>query len=138
MLLTAPMFGHLICRVLRTFRLLPGLIPFAAAKTAFGAILLFIVIVIIVFSGLLAFAVLYNLANINILERTRELASLKVLGYYDKEVYHYISRENMISSLCGIAAGLIAGIFLCRYVVTTAVAALAAYFAAYFVTCALL
>ena len=80
----------------------------------------YIVIVIIVFSGLLAFAVLYNLANINILERTRELASLKVLGYYDKEVYHYISREHMISSLCGIAAGLIAGIFLCRYVVATA------------------
>lgn len=80
----------------------------------------YIVIVIIVFSGLLAFAVLYNLANINILERTRELASLKVLGYYDKEVCQYISRENMISSLCGIAAGLFAGVFLCRYVVRTA------------------
>ncbi|MCQ2407046.1 MAG: FtsX-like permease family protein [Oscillospiraceae bacterium] len=80
----------------------------------------YIVIVIIVFSGLLTFAVLYNLANINILERTRELASLKVLGYYNNEVYQYISRENMISSLCGIAVGQIAGIFLCRYVVSTA------------------
>ena len=79
-----------------------------------------IVAVIIIFSGLLAFAVLYNLANINILERTRELATLKVLGFYHKEVYAYIFRENILSSVCGMLCGLVAGIFLCRYVVQTA------------------
>lgn len=80
----------------------------------------YVVAVIIVFSGLLAFAVLYNLAHINILERIMELATVKVLGFYDREVYAYVLRENILSSLLGIAAGLIAGIFLCRYVVATA------------------
>ncbi len=80
----------------------------------------YVVAVIIIFSGLLALAVLYNLAHINILERIRELATVKVLGFYDKEVYAYVLRENILSSLLGIAAGLIVGIFLCRYVVATA------------------
>ncbi|MBR3267930.1 MAG: FtsX-like permease family protein [Oscillospiraceae bacterium] len=80
----------------------------------------YVVILVIVSSGLLAFAVLYNLANINIIERKRELATIKVLGYYDREVYSYIFRENIVSSVCGMVCGLIAGIFLCRYVVKTA------------------
>ena len=79
-----------------------------------------IVAVIIIFSGLLAFAVLYNLTNINILERTRELATLKVLGFFNQEVYAYIYRENILSAFCGMLLGLFAGIFLCRYVVKTA------------------
>ncbi|MBP0967700.1 MAG: FtsX-like permease family protein, partial [Oscillospiraceae bacterium] len=80
----------------------------------------YVVAVVIVFAGLLALAVLYNLAYINILERQRELATVKVLGFYDKEVYAYVLRENILSSVLGIAAGLVAGIFLCRYVVKTA------------------
>lgn len=80
----------------------------------------YVVAVVIVFSGLLAFVVLYNLANINILERNRELATVKVLGFYDKEVYAYVLRENILSAVLGMAAGLVAGIFLCRYVVVTA------------------
>lgn len=79
-----------------------------------------IVAVIIIFSGLLAFAVLYNLTNINILERTRELATLKVLGFYQNEVSSYIFRENILSAFCGMLLGLFAGIYLCRYVVKTA------------------
>ena len=80
----------------------------------------YVVVLILVSSGLLAFAVLYNLANINIIERKRELATIKVLGFYDKEVYSYIFRENLLSSAIGMLAGLAAGVFLCRYVVRTA------------------
>lgn len=80
----------------------------------------YVVVLVIVFSGLLAFAVLYNLANVNILERMRELATIKVLGFYDKEVYAYIFRENVLSAFFGMLTGLFAGIFLCRYVVQTA------------------
>ncbi len=80
----------------------------------------YVVALIIIFSGLLAFVVLYNLAHINILERMRELATIKVLGFYDNEVNAYIFRENLLSSFCGMLCGLFAGIFLCRYVVRTA------------------
>ena len=80
----------------------------------------YVVVLILICSGLLAFAVLYNLANINIIERKRELATIKVLGFYDREVYSYIFRENLLSSVIGMLAGLVTGIFLCRYVVRTA------------------
>ena len=70
------------------------------------------VLVLIVSSGALAFVVLYNLSNINVNERMRELATIKVLGFYDKEVSAYIYRENTISSLIGMAIGLVLGIFL--------------------------
>jgi len=79
-----------------------------------------IVYAIIGSSGALAFVVLYNLSNINISERMRELATIKVLGFYDGEVASYIYRENTVSSLLGMAAGLFGGIFLCRFVVKTA------------------
>ncbi len=59
-----------------------------------------IVIVLIVSAGLLAFVVLYNLNNINITERQRELATLKVLGFYDGEVASYVYRENIVLNLC--------------------------------------
>ena len=72
----------------------------------------YIVIILIVSAGLLAFVVLYNLSNVNISERIRELATIKVLGFYDKEVYLYITRETIILTIIGIALGLVRRIFL--------------------------
>ncbi len=79
-----------------------------------------IVVAIIVSAGALAFVVLFNLSNINVNERIRELATIKVLGFYDGEVAAYIYRENMVSTLMGTAAGLVLGIFLEKFVVKTA------------------
>lgn len=64
-----------------------------------------IVLIFVVLSGLLAFIVLYNLTNINISERVRELSTIKVLGFFDKEVTMYIVRENIIFTLIGIVFG---------------------------------
>lgn len=75
--------------------------------------------VLIVCAGALTFVVLYNLNNINISERRRELATLKVLGFYDIELSQYIYRENVLITIIGIALGVIGGIFLNRFVVTT-------------------
>lgn len=80
----------------------------------------YIVYVIILSAGLLAFVVLYNLTNINVNERVRELATIKVLGFTDLETAQYIYRENMISTFIGTALGLIGGVFLGRFVVRTA------------------
>lgn len=79
-----------------------------------------IVIVLIVSAGLLAFIVMYNLVNINVNERKRELATIKVLGFYDREVSSYIYRENNMAVLFGIILGLILGIFLEKFVVSVA------------------
>lgn len=79
----------------------------------------YVVIVLIVSAGLLAFVVLYNLANVNISERIRELATIKVLGFYDKEVYKYVSRETAILTAIGIAFGLVGGYFLTNYIMGT-------------------
>lgn len=79
-----------------------------------------IVLVIIISAGLLAFIVMYNLMNINVNERKRELATIKVLGFYDREVSAYIYRENNVSVFLGIVFGLIGGIFLERFVVNVA------------------
>lgn len=78
-----------------------------------------IIWVLIIAAGLLAFVVLYNLTNINIGERQREIATLKVLGFYDKETYSYIFRETIILSIIGCLLGLIGGIFLYQAVITT-------------------
>lgn len=78
-----------------------------------------VILVLIVSAGLLSFVVLYNLNNINITERQRELATLKVLGFFDGEVSMYVLRENMLLTLIGIAAGGVLGIFLHRFVITT-------------------
>lgn len=78
-----------------------------------------IVLVLIICAGMLAFVVLYNLSNINITERARELATIKVLGFYDGEVSAYIYRENTVSSVIGIAVGLVLGIWLHKFVVIT-------------------
>ncbi len=70
-----------------------------------------IILIFIIAAGLLAFIVLYNLSNINISERQRELATIKVLGFHDKEVSAYIYRENIFLTVFGIIFGLFAGIF---------------------------
>ena len=79
----------------------------------------YVVIILIVSAGLLAFVVLYNLSNVNISERIRELATIKVLGFYDKEVYAYVTRETVILTIIGIALGLIAGYFLNYFIIGT-------------------
>ena len=79
-----------------------------------------IVVVLIVSAGALAFVVLYNLTNINVTERIRELATIKVLGFYDPEVAAYVYRENMVCSALGILLGLGLGVALHRFVVLTA------------------
>lgn len=71
-------------------------------------------------AGALAFVVLYNLSNININERVRELATIKVLGFYDKEVSQYIYRENVILTIMGILLGLVLGIPVHSYVIRVA------------------
>lgn len=78
-----------------------------------------ITIILIVSAGLLAFVVLYNLSNINISERKRELASIKVLGFYDSEVYKYVSRENTILTVIGMAFGCLIGYVLTMYLIKT-------------------
>ena len=72
----------------------------------------YVVVILIVSAGLLAFVVLYNLSNVNISERIRELATIKVLGFYDREVYDYVTRETVLLTLIGIALGLARRIFL--------------------------
>ena len=79
-----------------------------------------VIIVLILSAGALAFVVLYNLTNINITERIREIATLKVMGFYDLEVDGYIFRENIILTLLGIAVGLFGGVFFAEFVITTA------------------
>lgn len=79
-----------------------------------------VIVVLIVSAGALAFVVLYNLTNVNITERIREIATLKVLGFYDREVASYVFRENIILSVMGALAGLLLGRWLCGFVVTTA------------------
>ena len=78
-----------------------------------------VIYVLIISAGLLAFVVVYNLNNININERRRELATLKVLGFYDKEVSQYVFRENILLTVAGVLVGVLFGIFLHRYVITT-------------------
>ncbi|HHU56517.1 MAG TPA: FtsX-like permease family protein [Acholeplasmataceae bacterium] len=79
--------------------------------------LAFITLVIILASGLLAFIVLSNLANINITERVKELSTFKVLGMHDYEVSLYIARENYFSTIIGLAFGLVVGVFFEKYVI---------------------
>lgn len=80
----------------------------------------YVVILIIVSAAMLAFVVLYNLTNINITERIREIATIKVLGFYDNEVSAYVFRENILLTLIGDAIGLGAGVWLHRFVIQVA------------------
>ena len=77
------------------------------------------VTIIILSAAALALVVLYNLTNINITERIRELATIKVLGFYDHEVAMYIYRENIILTILGIALGQVLGKYLCSYLIRT-------------------
>ncbi len=79
----------------------------------------FVVYVLIASAGLLAFIVLYNLSNINISERIRELATIKVLGFYDKEVYDYVTREIVLLTIIGIIVGLVFGYILNSFILGT-------------------
>lgn len=79
----------------------------------------FVVYVLIVSAGLLAFIVLFNLSNINISERIRELATIKVLGFYDKEVYDYVTREIVLLTIIGIIFGLVFGFILNSFILGT-------------------
>lgn len=78
-----------------------------------------VVYILIASAALLAFAVLYNLSNVNISERVRELATLKVLGFYNKEVFNYITKETRILTSIGIAIGLVGGYFLGMFIIKT-------------------
>ena len=80
----------------------------------------YIVVVLIIAAGALAFVVLYNLTNINITERSKELATIKVLGFYDGEVGAYIYRETSVLTLIGTVCGLVFGIALHTFVIRTA------------------
>ncbi len=78
-----------------------------------------VVWVLIICAGALALAVLYNLANVNINERIRELATIKVLGFYNKEVYEYVERETKILTLFGIILGFGLGYSLNTFILKT-------------------
>lgn len=78
-----------------------------------------VIVALIVSAGMLAFVVLYNLNNININERKRELATIKVLGFYDLEVAEYVYRENVLLTLIGALVGCGLGNLLHRYIITT-------------------
>ena len=78
-----------------------------------------IMLVIIIASGCLAFVVLYNLNNVNVSERIRELSTIKVLGFYDNEVTMYILRENIILTLLGILVGSFLGKLLHSFILYT-------------------
>lgn len=92
---------------------------YSALKESFGNMiqsLNIIVVILIISAGALAFVVLYNLTNVNISERLREIATLKVLGFYDKEVSRYVYSENIILTLIGAFCGLGLGIILHRVI----------------------
>lgn len=78
-----------------------------------------VIVVLIISAGMLAFVVLYNLNNININERKRELATIKVLGFYDGEVAAYVYRENILLTVIGAAVGIFIGKFLHLFIIQT-------------------
>lgn len=78
-----------------------------------------VTVVLVISAGILAFVVLYNLTNINVSERIKELSTIKVLGFYDKEVTQYVYRETFTLTILGIIIGLLVGIILHRYILTT-------------------
>lgn len=78
-----------------------------------------VVYILVILSMILSFVVLYNLSNINMQERKREISTLKVLGFYDNEVDSYITSENIILTIIGIIIGLVLGYFLAMIVTKT-------------------
>ncbi|MFD1464388.1 ABC transporter permease, partial [Paenibacillus farraposensis] len=79
-----------------------------------------VVAIFVLLSGVLSFVVLYNLTNINVSERMRELSTIKVLGFFDGEVTMYIVRENIVMTLMGIIAGIAVGWGLLLYILRQA------------------
>lgn len=79
-----------------------------------------IIIMIVVLAGFLAFVVLYNLTIINVSERKRELATFKVLGFYDNEISIFVFRETLILTIVGILLGLLGGVYLHKFIINTA------------------
>ena len=79
----------------------------------------YVVVVLIISAAILAFSVLYNLSNVNISERIRELATIKVLGFYDHEVHNYVEKESILLTIIGIFIGLILGYFLSFAIIET-------------------
>ena len=79
-----------------------------------------VVIVLITCAGMLAFVVLYNLNSINIEERKRELATIKLLGFYNNELSNYVFRENVILTIIGGLLGLVLGVYLLTFIISTA------------------
>lgn len=77
-----------------------------------------VIVILIVSAGVLAFVVIYNLINININERKRELATIKLLGFYNKELAAYIYKENTILTIIGALSGIVVGIVMNRVVLT--------------------
>ena len=110
-----------------TARLLsfPGVLNVSAAsvlKDRIGGImdnLIYIVLLTIVCAAALAFIVIYNLININITERLREIATVKVLGFYRSEAAVYVLRENLLLTLLGALLGVPLGILLNRFVMSS-------------------
>lgn len=93
----------------------------ADTKERFGGMmssLNYVIILIVVCAGMLAFIVLYNLTNINITERIREIATIKVLGFYPGETASYVFRENMILTLIGALVGIVMGYYLHAFVMS--------------------
>ena len=78
-----------------------------------------ITLVLIICAGALAFVVLYNLTNINVTERQRELATIKVLGFFNREVGAYIYRETTLLTIMGCALGLVLGVIMNSFVIQT-------------------
>lgn len=78
-----------------------------------------VIVVLIISAGMLAFVVLYNLNTVNITERQRELATLKVLGFYDLEVAEHVYRENVLLTFIGAAVGVVLGKFLHTFIIDT-------------------
>ncbi len=94
----------------------------SATRSAFDSTMdnfAYIALILIVSAGLLALVVLYNLASVNISERNREMATIKVLGFYDKEVYRYIGRESNIFTVVGIILGILIGKVLTGFIIKT-------------------
>ena len=77
-----------------------------------------VIVILILIATILAIVVIYNLTNINVLERIRELSTIKVLGFFDKEVTMYIYRETILLSAIGILVGYIIGIWLHEFIIT--------------------
>lgn len=78
-----------------------------------------VIVVLIISAGMLAFVVLYNLNTVNIAERKRELATLKVLGFYNMEVAEYVYRENLLLTFLGAVVGVVLGKFLHLFIIET-------------------